>query len=107
MDIGPLLIGTGSTPSGRLLRAIQGSQPQFLPYTADQSSDTKAPLYELVVSQDAADAPPDPFISNDGFWHTGDLFEEITPSDGGPKGWAYRGRSGDWIKTTAGFCDTK
>lgn len=59
-------------------------------------------LYEIVVPASAPDSPHASFISSDGFYHTGDVFEEVE------KGlFVFRGRGDDWLKTPGGFCDTK
>lgn len=93
----------GFDASSRLLRPIEGAQPLFLPH-GDQNniqSSGGVQLYEMVVSTSADDAPPPEFWSDDGYYHTKDLFEKIED------GWVYRGRAGDWIKVIDGFCDTK
>lgn len=59
-------------------------------------------LYEVVVPANAPDSPHPSFISSDGLYHTGDVFEEI-----GKGLFVFRGRGDDWLKTPGGFCDTK
>lgn len=109
----PLLVSrAGPSPSARLLRPCKGASPIFTPYIPsnadDDDEDEKLALYEIVVALDAPDAPPLALCNHrDGFWHTGDLFEKACPAEGGPEGWIYRGRAGDWIKTCSGFVDTK
>ena len=93
----------GYTPSDRLLRPIVGANPLFLPH-GDRTNIRSAggvELYEMVVSTTADDCPTPEFWSDDGYYHTKDLFEKIED------GWVYRGRAGDWIKLLDGFCDTK
>lgn len=59
-------------------------------------------LLEIVVRSGNVDSPHPLLLSSDGFYHTGDLFEEVEPGL-----YIFRGRSGDWIKTLGGFCDAK
>lgn len=107
----PLLVSrVGPSSSARLLRPCRGASPIFVPYISSEpeAADTgRPPMYEVVVAVDAPDAPPRALFSADGYWHTGDLFDRVLPSDGEPEGWVHRGRMGDWIKTSAGFVDTK
>lgn len=95
--------GVGSDPSSRLLRPIGGANPEFRPH-GDQNNiqgSVGAELYEMVVAPTSDDCPPREFLSEDGYYHTNDLFEKVDD------GWVYRGRAGDWIKLLNGFCDTK
>ncbi|EEB90038.1 hypothetical protein MPER_11808, partial [Moniliophthora perniciosa FA553] len=50
-------------------------------------------LKELVVSPSSADRPDSMFCRDDGYFYTGDLFEEVAPAV-----YVYQGREGDWIK---------
>ncbi|GJE85478.1 hypothetical protein PsYK624_015570 [Phanerochaete sordida] len=83
---------------------------------------TRPELFEIVVAPSAPDAPPASLFSADGLWHTQDLFvvaphgddapqyphsERARPDPSGGRGWVYKGRAGDWIKTVTGFVDTR
>ncbi|KAF9258191.1 hypothetical protein L218DRAFT_990687 [Marasmius fiardii PR-910] len=75
---------------------------RFVPYETGE-------LKELVILLDSADCPHKTFCnSDDGCYHTGDLFEEISAKTDSelPKRYLFRGRKDDWIKVeNAGFCD--
>ncbi|KAF9258196.1 hypothetical protein L218DRAFT_935055 [Marasmius fiardii PR-910] len=75
---------------------------RFAPYETGE-------LKELVILPDSADCPHKTFCnSDDGCYHTGDLFEEISAKTDSelPKRYMFRGRKDDWIKVeSAGFCD--
>ncbi|KAF8507431.1 hypothetical protein JB92DRAFT_3121865 [Gautieria morchelliformis] len=61
-------------------------------------------MLELVILSNSGDCPDSSFRSaTDGHFHTGDLFEEVSPGC-----FVYKGRDDDWIKCeNAGRCDTK
>ena len=60
-------------------------------------------LVELVVLADSPDCPDRSLRHEDGNYHTGDLFVEVTPGH-----YVYRGRNDDWIKSENSLrCDTK
>lgn len=94
----------GSNPADRLLRFIPGSSVQMLRYfSKDDSNGTDAPrLLEAVLPPGRNDSPHPSLFGEDNLHHTGDLFEEVEPGL-----YAFRGRSGDWLKTLGGLCDTK
>lgn len=117
-ETAPLLVAKhGPTASSRLFRPCRGASPIFVPLTAENDTNAsfaspllgaaRPTLYEIVVAPDALDAPAAELFSDDGYWHTDDLFEKVIPDDGEPLGWIHRGRAGDWIKTVPGFVDTK
>ena len=91
-----------SRPGETLLRPVHGASGIMIPYIGGEDRLGQAPLYEMVLPSDAPDGPQPSFYSDDGFYHTGDLFEEIEP-----EAYVFRGRTGDWIKTIEGMCDTK
>ncbi|KAL1946347.1 hypothetical protein VTO73DRAFT_15474 [Trametes versicolor] len=101
-ETGPMLMSRlGSDASSRLLRPLKGTTSVFIPYSDQEKGAGGLQLYELVVPSSADDSPPSEFCSDDGYYHTNDLFEKSED------GWIYRGRAGDWIKLLGGFCDTK
>jgi len=74
----------------------------MIPYFGSEDRPSPAHLFEMVVPIDAPDGLPPLFYSDDGFYHLGDLFQEIAPG-----AYVFRGRTGDWFKTIEGMCDTK
>lgn len=76
--------------------------PSLASMSEDDGKSSRRTLYEIVVPADAPDSPHASFISNDGFFHTGDVFEEVEKNL-----YIFRGRGDDWLKTPGGFCDTK
>lgn len=97
----------GNSPSDRLLRPVNGSGAQMIPNATlmNEGGDNGpglSKLYEIVVPSSAPDSPDASFISSDGFYHTGDVFEEVSNGL-----FVFRGRGDDWLKTPGGFCDTK
>jgi len=93
----------GPNPSDRLLRPVNGAGGQMVPTLMQNDDQLGQPtLYEIVVPASAPDSPHTSFLSEDGVYHTGDVFEEVE------KGlYIFRGRCDDWLKTPGGFCDTK
>ncbi|EKM58135.1 uncharacterized protein PHACADRAFT_206972 [Phanerochaete carnosa HHB-10118-sp] len=127
---GPSSLSLG--PSSDILTAPAPSSPHSSalgspPFSPGPSSTQaiRPALYEIVVSPAAPDAPPSTLFSTDGWWHTQDLFAiapDTNTEDGTPdginacvadvsvndrRGWVYKGRAGDWIKTVTGFVDTR
>ena len=101
----------GTSPSDRLLRPVKGAGCQMIPSMTltsesngddDNSKSGLSKLYEIVVPASAPDSPHTSFISIDGFFHTGVVFEEVENGL-----FVFRGRGDDWLKTPGGFCDTK
>ncbi|KAJ6522267.1 hypothetical protein B0H19DRAFT_1224039 [Mycena capillaripes] len=94
----------GSAPEDRLLRLLPGVSARFIPYSLpdDPNPSTASQLWELIIPSGAPDSPHLSLFSSDQLYHTGDLFEEVTPGL-----YRFRGRQGDMLKTLYGFCDTK
>ncbi|EGN93838.1 hypothetical protein SERLA73DRAFT_63440 [Serpula lacrymans var. lacrymans S7.3] len=102
-ETSPLLTSLlGNDPSDRLLRPVHGASGQLIPAIPSSEDGSRPAMFEMVVPSDAPDSPHSSFFSADGFYHTGDLFEEVEKGS-----FVFRGRSNDWIKTVRGFCDTK
>ncbi|KAJ7483260.1 putative amp-CoA ligase [Mycena latifolia] len=104
-ETAPLMTSVlGSKREDRLLRIIPGSSAKMIQYFAkDDSNGPDAPrLLEVVLPPGQNDSPHPSLFGQDNLYHTGDLFEEVEPGL-----YAFRGRSGDWLKTLGGFCDTK
>ncbi|KAJ7704927.1 putative amp-CoA ligase [Mycena rosella] len=104
-ETAPLMTSVlGNHRADRLLRLIPGSSAKMVQYFAtDDGSGPDAPrLLEVVLPSGQRDSPHPSLFGEDGIYHTGDLFEEVEPGL-----YAFRGRSGDWLKTLGGFCDTK
>ncbi|KAF9229405.1 acetyl-CoA synthetase-like protein [Gyrodon lividus] len=107
-ECGAMLLSIGGR--GRdapLLRAIPGTSYAFVPIDAvpqlESGHHSSNQLLELVILADSGDCP-DPYLrSGDGYFHTGDLFQEMAPGS-----FAFRGRNDDWIKSENSLrCDTK
>lgn len=93
---------------------VPGSKYLFLPIDAETDSAASAEaetaygnangqLLELIVLTDSPDCPDRSLRHEDGNYHTGDLFVEVTPGH-----YVYRGRNDDWIKSENSLrCDTK
>jgi acyl-coenzyme A synthetase/AMP-(fatty) acid ligase len=102
-----LITGNGQDALSRLFRTIPGVSYEFRPVVPDTKSESghqpSTRLLELVVLADSGDCPDGSLRQADGHFHTGDLFEEITPGH-----YASRGRDDDWIKSENSLrCDTK
>lgn len=97
----------GQSPSASLLRPIDGVSYGFWPIDRDTKSESghqvNTRMLELVILGDSRDCPDHSLRAADGHFHTGDLFQEITPGC-----YSFRGRDDDWIKSENGLrCDTK
>jgi len=102
-----LISGNGQDASSRLLRTIPGLSCEFRPIEPETKSESghqpTTRLLELVVLADSKNCPDRSLRQADGHFHTGDLFEEVTPGH-----YASRGRDDDWIKSENALrCDTK
>ncbi|KAL0567376.1 hypothetical protein V5O48_014614, partial [Marasmius crinis-equi] len=102
----PMLLSNRGEP--KRLRPIQISKDDGTPlihYRFDPV-DEKDPgdgeqLKELVVLADSGDRPIESFLSDDGNFHTGDVFEEVAPGE-----YFHRGRKDDFIMMAYGEkCD--
>lgn len=105
-ECGALLLSAGGAGRGdRLLRSLPGSSYSFIPVDADSQSghQSSVQLLELVVLGNSDGCPHTSLRSNDGHFHTGDLFQEMEPG-----AYVFRGRNDDWIKSENSLrCDTK
>ncbi|KAF8520046.1 hypothetical protein JB92DRAFT_2895881 [Gautieria morchelliformis] len=93
----------GRGRDARYLRPLQDVSCAFLPIHKGDPGVTNAML-ELVILSNSGDCPDSSFRSaTDGHFHTGDLFEEVSPGC-----FVYKGRDDDWIKCeNSARCDTK
>jgi hypothetical protein len=71
-------------------------------FPEDDSNPDAPRLLEVVLPPGKYDSPHPSLFGQDDLYHTGDLFEEVEPGF-----YVFRGRTGDWLKTLGGFCDTK
>jgi hypothetical protein len=97
----------GHGPSANLLRPVNKECYEFRPVVPESISESghnsSTRLLELIVLADAPNCPHVSLRHADGHFHTGDLFEEITPGL-----YASRGRDDDWIKSENALrCDTR
>ncbi|KAG7090015.1 hypothetical protein E1B28_011636 [Marasmius oreades] len=94
--------GTRNDPTGVFhVVDLPGVSYQFDPISPEARGQPQ--LLELVVRSDSMDCPgPELCRADDGHFHTGDLWEKVE------RGYLYRGRDDDWIKTESALrCDTK
>jgi hypothetical protein len=93
----------GREPVARLLRIIPGSSAKMVEYfRTDDASGVDVPrLLQVVLPPAQNDSPHPSLFGQDNLYHTGNLFEEVKSGL-----YAFRGRSGDWLKTLGDFCDT-
>ncbi|KAJ7016166.1 putative amp-CoA ligase [Mycena alexandri] len=104
-ETAPLMTSVlGRNPADRLLRFIPGCSAKMVEYISrdDGTGVDAARLWEVVLPPGQNDSPHPSLFGEDNLYHTGDLFEEVQTGL-----YAFRGRSGDWLKTLGGFCDTK
>ena len=99
-----MLLSGGHDRNPALLQALPGTSYRFVPVDSAQDESvhqSNAGLYELVILADSPDCPG--VRHADGHFHTGDLFQQVSP------GWYIsRGRDDDWIKSESSLrCDTK
>jgi acyl-coenzyme A synthetase/AMP-(fatty) acid ligase len=60
-------------------------------------------MLEFIVLAESGDCPDTSLRADDGHFHTGDLFQEVSPGS-----YVFRGRDDDWIKSENSLrCDTK
>jgi hypothetical protein len=97
----------GNARNAALLRPLKGVSYAFFP--VDQSSPLESPhqstarILELVILAGSGDCPDPSLRQADGHFHTGDLFNEVSPGC-----YVSRGRNDDWIKSENGLrCDTR
>jgi hypothetical protein len=96
----------GTGPNAHLRRPVDGASYEFRPVVPEDKSEAghqSTKLLELVVLADSPDCPHPSLRGPDGHFHTGDLFEEVSPGLH-----ANLGRDDDWIKSKNGLrCDTR
>ncbi|KAF9461626.1 acetyl-CoA synthetase-like protein [Collybia nuda] len=93
----------GNAKGDRYLRMIPDTSAEMIPSTDIHDAGNGGRRFlEIVVRSGYMDSPHPSLISPDGFYHTGDLFEEVEPEL-----YLFRGRGGDWVKSLGGFCDAK
>jgi hypothetical protein len=103
-----MLVSTGGFGhDAPLLRPLQGVAYSFFPVVSaappESEPQSNVQLLELVILAQSEDCPDNAFRQDDGHFHTGDLFEEVTPGS-----YIFRGRDDDWIKSEKSLrCDAK
>lgn len=90
-----------------LLRPLEGVSYGFMPIApatpTESGHQSTAQMLELVILAESGDCPHPSLRQADGHFHTGDLFQEVTPGS-----YVSRGRDDDWIKSENSLrCDTK
>jgi len=106
-EVGAILVSIGGCDSNApLLRPTEGVAYKFVPIESSTSPDahvSTARLLELIVLAESEDCPDVSLRHADGNFHTGDLFQEITPGS-----YISHGRDDDWIKSESSLrCNTK
>ncbi|KAJ6561556.1 hypothetical protein DFH09DRAFT_1247719 [Mycena vulgaris] len=106
-EVGALLVSIGGCDSNAgLLRPTDGVAYKFVPIESSQSPGVHAStarILELVVLAESEDCPDVSLRHPDGDFHTGDLFQEVTPGC-----YISHGRDDDWIKSESSLrCNTK
>ncbi|KAJ7482396.1 hypothetical protein B0H11DRAFT_1220041 [Mycena galericulata] len=105
-EVGALLVSIGGCDSNAgLLRPTDGVAYKFVPIEASSAGGhvSTARLLELIVLAESGDCPDVSLRHPDGDFHTGDLFQEVTPGI-----YISEGRDDDWIKSESGLrCNTK
>ena len=100
-----MLLSGGHHKNPALLQALPGTSYRFVPIDSSEDEgvhQSNAGLHELIILADSPDCPG-VLRHADGDFHTGDLFQQVSP------GWyIFRGRDDDWIKSESSLrCDTK
>ncbi|KAJ7693901.1 hypothetical protein B0H17DRAFT_932562 [Mycena rosella] len=106
-EVGALLVSIGGCDSNAgLLRPTDGAVYKFVPIESSQSPGahlSTARLLELIVLAESEDCPDASLRHADGDFHTGDLFQEVSPGC-----YISHGRDDDWIKSESSLrCNTK
>lgn len=107
-ECGAMMLSVGGRDSSaQLLRPLKGVSYGFFPISTENQTESghqsTAKMLELVVLADSGDCPDRSLRQADGHFHTGDLFQEVTPGS-----FAFCGRDDDWIKSENSLrCDTK
>ena len=102
---GTLMVSAPGKPA-RFMQPVPGISYRFDPLT-DTTTGAENPastqLLKFILLADSPQIPQPQLLSDDGNFHTGDLFEKQL--DGS---YLFRGRADDWIKTNDADCiDTK
>ncbi|KDQ54166.1 hypothetical protein JAAARDRAFT_136126 [Jaapia argillacea MUCL 33604] len=91
------------------LQGVPGVSYRFLPFLDEDRGlgldrdENDEQLYEFVVLPDSPEVPDRSLWKDEGWYGTGDIFEEV-----GPDTYVYRGRKEEWIVNDNGErCDTK
>ncbi|KAG6816180.1 hypothetical protein H0H87_008054 [Tephrocybe sp. NHM501043] len=105
-ECGAILRSVGiSERNPGLLRALDGFSYRFVSTSPEAAvgHQSTARLMELIIPAESPDCPHPSLRSDDGDFHTGDLFQEASPGL-----FVFRGRDDDWIKSENSLrCDTK
>jgi len=101
-EVPGILVSNRNAGSPSLLRPLEGVGARFVPLhtetrtsSAYQNANTR--VLELVISPDSPCCPDRALRQSDDYFHTGDLFLEVSPGT-----YAFRGRIHDWIQTDNG-----
>lgn len=106
-ECGAMLLSVGG--KGRdaaVLQALEGVSYGFFPTeksaSVESTHKSTGQMLELVILADSPDCPDSSLRHEDGHFHTGDLFHEVSAGR-----YISRGRDDDWIKSNNGLrCDT-
>ncbi|KAF9499759.1 acetyl-CoA synthetase-like protein [Pleurotus eryngii] len=108
-ECGAMLLSVGGRDhTAPFLRPLEGVHYGFEPIApvspSEAAHQSTGRMYELVIYSDSGDCPDASLRhSEDGHFHTGDLFQEPIPG-----AYVFRGRDDDWIKSENSLrCDTK
>ncbi|KAF7424658.1 hypothetical protein PC9H_009968 [Pleurotus ostreatus] len=108
-ECGAMLLSVGrGHPTPWLLRPLEKTSYGFVPIEGEATSSetnhsSSTRMLELVIFADSEDCPAASLCQADGHFHTGDLFNEVSPGL-----YISRGRNDDWIKSENSLrCDTK
>ncbi|ESK98305.1 amp- ligase [Moniliophthora roreri MCA 2997] len=104
-ECGATLISIGGCGAdATLLRALDGVEYSFVPIQPSETvHQSTARMLEFVIRAESGDCPDPSLRHSDGHFHTGDLFQEVSPGR-----YVFRGRDDDWIKSENSLrCDTK
>lgn len=97
----------GKTRNAPLLRPVEGVAYDFFPVEPSSPSESghqsTGRMLELIILAESGDCPDPSLRHADGHFHTGDLFQEVSPGC-----YVSRGRDDDWIKSEIALrCDTR